>query len=544
MGAQGTEHMADSKQPNFVFIITDQHRADHLGCYGHPVLKTPHIDSLAARGRSFDKFYVSCAICMPNRSTLMTGRMPSVHGVRHNGIPLDQGEATFVDLLREQGYSTALIGKSHLQNMTNGPAAYGRPEPEEGKKPAPERFREARVYNHGDEAYDQETPERWDEHSTFDVKTPFYGFETVKLQTGHGDEVGGDYTRWLEGRHENSRNLRGAENQLDHDYTCPQAWRTAIPEEDYPTSYITQHSLEYLDEHAKSNGDKPFFMMMSYPDPHHPFTPPGKYWDMYKPEDMVIPESFHTNTAPPPNVAWAHERRENGTQVTTSQSLFALAEEQHLREALALTCGMISMIDDSVGQILAKLDELGMADNTVVVFTTDHGDLLGDHQLILKGPIHYHGLIRVPFIWADTPDRASAGFSSALSSTVDIAQTILDRAGLDPYYGIQGRSLLPEIGGAEDQGSGAALVEQEEPRPYFGLKQPIRLRTLVTDRYRMSIYHGVEWGEIYDLEQDPGEINNLWDDPDFVATKAMLMEKLAREEMAAVDYSPLPLKTA
>ena len=105
--------MTNPKRPNFLFIITDQHRADHLGCYGHPVLKTPNIDQIADRGRLFEKFYVACAVCQPNRSTLMTGRMPSLHGVRSNGIPLDKKQNTFVDLMRVQGYKTGLIGKSH-----------------------------------------------------------------------------------------------------------------------------------------------------------------------------------------------------------------------------------------------------------------------------------------------------------------------------------------------------------------------------------------------------------------------------------------------
>ena len=110
-----------SRQPNFVLFVTDQHRADYLGCYGHPVLKTPHIDSIAARGVSFDRFYVATPVCMPNRSTLMTGRMPSVHGVRHNGIPLSLRATTFVELMRQAGYRTAMVGKSHLQNMWDKP---------------------------------------------------------------------------------------------------------------------------------------------------------------------------------------------------------------------------------------------------------------------------------------------------------------------------------------------------------------------------------------------------------------------------------------
>ena len=121
-----------AKRPNFLLFITDQHRADFLGCYGHPVLRTPHIDSIAAKGTAFDKFYVASPVCMPNRSSLMTCRMPSVHGVRSNGIPLSMNSVTFVDLLREAGYRTALIGKSHLQNFTSWPPIIKRPPPREG----------------------------------------------------------------------------------------------------------------------------------------------------------------------------------------------------------------------------------------------------------------------------------------------------------------------------------------------------------------------------------------------------------------------------
>jgi arylsulfatase A-like enzyme len=117
---------------NFLLFITDQHRADFLGCYGHPVLRTPHIDSIAARGMAFDRFYVASPVCMPNRASLMTGRMPSVHGVRSNGIPLSMNSVTFVELLRDAGYRTALIGKSHLQNFTSWPPLVQRTPAREG----------------------------------------------------------------------------------------------------------------------------------------------------------------------------------------------------------------------------------------------------------------------------------------------------------------------------------------------------------------------------------------------------------------------------
>ena len=124
--------MPQQSRPNFLFFITDQHRADFLGCYGHPVLRTPHIDSIAAKGIAFDRFHVASPVCQPNRASLMTGRMPSVHDVRSNGIPLSMEAVTFVDLLKDAGYRTALIGKSHLQNFTGFPPIIKRP-PRRGK---------------------------------------------------------------------------------------------------------------------------------------------------------------------------------------------------------------------------------------------------------------------------------------------------------------------------------------------------------------------------------------------------------------------------
>src|SRR5436309_1367205 len=127
-----------SKFPSFILFITDQQRADFLGCYGHPVLRTPHIDSIATKGTLFSRFYVASPVCMPNRASLMTGRMPSVHGVRSNGIPLSMQAVTFVELLRNAGYRTALVGKSHLQNFTAWPPLIKRPPPRpDYHEPAP-----------------------------------------------------------------------------------------------------------------------------------------------------------------------------------------------------------------------------------------------------------------------------------------------------------------------------------------------------------------------------------------------------------------------
>ena len=163
------------------------------------------------------------------------------------------------------------------------------------------------------------------------------------------------FRSWFKEQRADADELRDRANQFEHDYICPQAYRTAIPEEFYPTSYIREKSLEYLEARAASDDGRPFFMMASFPDPHHPFTPPGKYWDMYKPEDMEVPASFdYGNVAPPPHVKWARDLRDKGDAVVNSQSAFAVNEREIL-EARALTCGMIAMIDDAVGAILEKI---------------------------------------------------------------------------------------------------------------------------------------------------------------------------------------------
>ena len=300
-------------RPNFLLFITDQHRADYLGCSGHPALATPHIDSIAARGTRFERFYVATPVCMPNRATLMTGRMPSVHGVRSNGSPLSLQSNTFVDALLAAGYWTALVGKSHLQNFSDGAALLKRPPPRAGDLALDAALAEARKPAAADGPYDQEHPRRWEAGRDFAMQLPFYGFGHVDLCTAHGDQVGGHYYVWLKSLRADADALRDRRNQLPHDYVCPQAYRTPIPEALYPTAYIADKSCEWLDRYADGDRSQPFFLMTSFPDPHHPFTPPGRYWSMYRPQDMALPPSFqHRNRPLARAVAWARAERASG----------------------------------------------------------------------------------------------------------------------------------------------------------------------------------------------------------------------------------------
>jgi arylsulfatase A-like enzyme len=524
-------------RPNFLLIITDQQRADHLGCYGNPIVATPHIDGLARRGVVFDRFTVACPICMPNRATLMTGRMPSVHGVRHNGIPLSLRATTFAELMRRAGYRTAMVGKSHLQNMLDKPplvpdprdAALDKPPAELDQAAAPEPGR-----------YDQEYAQRWRADSGRAMDLPYYGFEQVDLAIEHGDQVDGHYSGWLAARAADPDALRGPKNALPApDIVCPQAWRTRLPEALYPTSYVADKTIERLEDFARTR-DRPFLLKCSFPDPHHPFTPPGRYWDMYRPADVALPASFRLDRErAPPHLAWLLDQRDAGTRVATTPAPFACTERE-AREAIALTYGMITMIDDAVGRILARLAALGLADDTVVIVTSDHGDFMGDHQLLLKGPIHYQSILRVPFIWADPHGAGGGARRAALAGTLDIAPTILARAGLAPFHGMHGASLLGIIARADAPLREALVVEEEGQRVYLGFPKRVRMRSLVTERHRLSVYDGVAWGELYDLHDDPHECVNRWDDAGARDLRLALQDQLLHEMIAISETSPRP----
>jgi len=413
-----------NKQPNFLFIITDQHRADHLGCYGNNVVRTPHIDSIAAQGQRWERFYVANPICMPNRASIMTGRMSSVHGARHNGIPLSKDQSTFVELLRDAGYKTGLIGKSHLQSFTGLPATNAF-QPEEGKKTPSPHLRDAFKNNRHSEEYDLEVKSMWDTPLADRIAGDFYGFEHVEVAADHADKACGDYLLWARSQHKNFESLVGPDNALPHNrQSAPQAWRTAVPEELYSTNWIAGRSEQWLSEQVDS--DKPFFLQMSFPDPHHPFTPPGQYWDMYNPDEIELPASFDKGKLPP--IIAMQKAMENGSDARDNQNPFAVTAEE-ARIITALTYGMITMIDDAIGRVLEKLDVLNLRENTVIIFTSDHGDYMGDHGLMLKLLLHYQGLVKVPFIWSEPGHQHTAGVERSLSSSIDIAATILARAG-------------------------------------------------------------------------------------------------------------------
>ena len=191
-------------------------------------------------------------------------------------------------------------------------------------------------------------------------------------------------------------------NEIPHNYTCPQAFRTPIPEEFYPTRYIADRAIDYIEAQAES--DTPFFAYVSFPDPHHPFNPPGRYWDLYHPDQFDVPlPMMPIATRRRRCAGWRSSSRTGSAPSPRPRP--AVKDEQHLREAMALTAGMITMVDDEVGRLVAALKASGQYDNTVIVFNSDHGDYLGDFSLLLKGAMPFRSVTQVPMIWSDPANR-------------------------------------------------------------------------------------------------------------------------------------------
>jgi len=316
----------------------------------------------------------------------------------------------------------------------------------------------------------------------------------VELVTGHGDQCGGHYQQWFRAVCAEWQALCDPANELPHDYTCPQAYRTPIPEHLYPTTWIADRAIDSINESAESTA--PFFKFVSFPDPHHPFNPPGKYWDLYSPEQF----------------------------------------SPKIQQAMALTAGMITMIDDQIGRVVDALKVSGQFANTIIVFNSDHGDYLGDFNLLLKGAVPMRSVTQVPLIWSD-PTKSTVPHTTAMASTIDLSATILERAGLSPYNGMQGRSFLNSLT-TDAPHRENLFTEFNDAGSRLGFNPPARVRSLRNKYWRFTTYGVENWGELYDLTLDPNETNNLWDHPDYIDVKAECSLRMIEHLTAQMDTSP------
>ncbi len=501
-------------KPNILLITSDQQHFDTLGV-NNPKIKTPAFDRLCREGTRFDRAYCPNPTCTPTRASIITGLYPSVHGAWSLGTKLPEDVPTVGQAMHAAGYDTSLIGKAHFQPLQSDPAVDC-----ESIECQP-LLRDLDYWRSFNETH-----------------TPWYGFDHVEMTRNHGDEshAGQHYAIWLE--------EKGVKNWRDYfEFPDPQtgyaakdqprpkrhgAWE--LPAELHYTTWTAERSMARIEHCADEN--KPFFCWSSFHDPHPPYVVPEPWASMYDPADMEIGHlTPGEHDANPLHFALTQTRGGdfspwNETRWANHGMGCHLHTEERMRKDMAIYYGMTSFMDQQIGRILDKLDELGLAEDTLIVFTTDHGHFLGQHGLNAKGPFHYEDVIKLPFIVRWKGGNIPAGaVSEAIQSLVDLAPTFLNAVGKPAPGLMQGVNQLPVWRGDAPKAREAAIVENRH--------QPtaIHVRTMVTDRYKLTVYRDHDYGELFDLKEDPGEVRNRWNDPAYAQIKCDLYKQLVNEEI-------------
>lgn len=494
-----------ARRPNIIFVTADQHRGDCFGFEGRKV-HTPHLDELARDGTRFAACITPNPICQPARASILTGLLPRTHGVSDNGIDLDPalGEKGFAGSLSAAGYHTALLGKAHFATAHTF-APTGTPEDRDS------------MMNY---------PDDWN--------GPYMGFDHVEMVVeGHNCHLplqppnGQHYERWYyqDGRGE-ERNRKYETNVGPDTKGAPQTWHSGLEPAWHNSTWIGDRAISYLNDRADK--DEPFCAWVSFPDPHHPFDCPLPWSLLHKPEDVDLPENRTLDLDRRP---WWHraalegkpEIREDLAEFREKFSRTPVMTDDQLREVIANYYGMVSLIDHNVGRILIELKRLGLDENTIVIYSADHGDWLGDHGLLLKGPMPYEGLLRVGCI-VRGPGVPAGKVVEDPVSTLDIAATLLDYGEAQPLGTMHSQSLRPLIEG--DEHREFALSEWDLRPSRTGTR--LDLRTVRTKRHKLTVDMISGAGELYDLQADPDEMENLFDTPAASDHRKALMELLGK----------------
>lgn len=443
------------KKKNLVLIMCDQLRKDFLGCYGNEYVNTPNIDSLAAHSTVFDHCYVNNPICMPSRMSIFTGLYLHNHNQWTNGNQLEHPLRTLADHLHDNGYHTGSIGKLHFQCTDCG-------------KNAPH--------------ISMEDHRLWEEKGdNIDWYGPYWGFEHVEFTSGHATKPLAHYGKWY---HEHGgKDEWAVAKPVEGFDACPV---TTMPENLHDSMFVGERAAAYISEHA--NDDQPFFLTASFPDPHHPFNPPLETALRYKDVPVKMPvnedDDLHTRPRhyhyhqygvwhragllhPLPDMPeedkekcgkcadqiaqFMDEKILQGLGLLTHGDssgeeykpsvLSAHERDQRIRNTYA----MVDLIDKGVGKILDALKKSGALEDTVIIFTADHGELMGDHGLWLKGPFFYDGLVNVPLMMHTPEDNASV--TEALASSVDIYPTCCELLGVPTPRSCDGMSQAAALRG-------------------------------------------------------------------------------------------------
>ena len=485
--------------PNILWIMCDQLRFDYLSCYGHPTLHTPHIDALAARGVRFTRAYVQSPVCGPSRMSFYTGRYMRSHGANWNRFPLRVGEPTLGDHLRELGVRCALVGKTHMAADAEGMARLG-----------------------------------IDPASSVGVLASQCGFEPYDRDDGlHPDpsRPRPAYDEWLRAQGYDAANPweHWANSAADSDGGLLNGWLlqhsdkpARVPEPLSETPYMTRRAMAFIDEAARE--DRPWCLHLSYIKPHWPYIAPAPYHAMYGAADVLPAQRLEAERADPHPVYRAF------MDLRVSR---AFARDEVRERVIPAYMGLVKQIDDQLGVLFGFLEERGLAQDTVVVFTSDHGDYLGDHWLGEKDLFHDVS-VKVPLIVADPRAQADATRGTvcdALVEGIDLVPTFIEMSGgAVKRHVVEGRSLLPLLRGETAAWRNYAFSEYDYSMLAVRttLDQPIPdCRLFMVFDGRWKYVHAVGFPSmLFDLATDPQEFHDLGLNERYASECARLREAL------------------
>lgn len=489
-----------TKPKNILVLMTDQQRFDSLGCYGNQHAITPNLDRLAAAGTLFEACYVQSPICAPNRATYATGLYPHNHGLWANGVGLPQTLPLLSRALADAGYDCGMVGKQHL-----GPMAGCNEEPR---------------LNDGYRVY------RWS-HGPNHPSTvnAFHAWLREHHPAIHKAAILDQPPRGMEGNNSAKMSV-----PLDK-----------VPVEAHYSHWIAQETIDFIEDPMRDQ-DKPFYFMSNFFDPHHPFGAPDAVRALFDADTLPLPSGSPAELDNRPEVLRAYSKRSYAGVAPGFQEY----SEAEIREVVASYYAMVALLDAEIGRILATLEQRGELENTLVVFTSDHGEMLGDHGLLLKGPMLYEPVVRVPLI-LHQPGTVPKGVRIPRPvQTLDLTSTILAAAGAPDAFAKQGSDLMPLALDPAGPWRDWALSEYRDSGHTYN--PPVHTTMLRHRQFKLIVWHGepachrARDGELYDLDKDPGEHVNLYDDPKHAATRESL-KSILLDVMTATEW-PKPPRTA
>lgn len=484
---------------NILFIMCDQLRYDYLGCTGHPTIRTPNIDALAARGVTFESTYCQSPTCGPSRNSMYTGRYVSSNGTSVLHAPLRVGEMNIGHHLNPLGVRTVLVGKSHMVPDIEGMERLGiDPKGEVGR--------------HLSEA-GWETYERDDGIHPDAIVKPDLPYNEYLRAKGYGDT---NPWHWAANAVETERGVRSG--YFNDRVDLP----ARVSDEDSETPYMTRRAMEFM---AEDDGQTPWVLHLSYIKPHWPYVAPAPYNEMYSADD-VIPAIRSEGELEDPNSLIGLFR--------TRMAAKTFSWDEARDKVIPAYMGLISQIDDQLGVLFKFMEGRGLLDNTMIVFTSDHGDYLGDHWMGDKEYFH-DPAVRIPLIIAD-PDSAAdptrGTKDQSLVEGVDLLPTFLEYfGGAVPANILDGRSLLPKIRGEEVLWRDFVISEGDYSFQIFGLNDgrgPLDCRSyMIATKCWKYIYAPGHAPVLFDMQNDPDEVNDLGQSPDHAEIRQTMFNRLA-----------------